>query len=228
MVLSRAIDHGVVRHDPPTAGTTSSGTYEALTPSFRATALATWSAQRDTIVRLMKYSAVSLISTTTSLVSLGILVGLVGLPATWSNVIATAVGTVPSFELNRRWVWSTGGRRSVFGQVVPFCALSFSGLVISTLAVGVVAARTASWGHWSHTLGVLLANLVSYGTLWIVQYQLLNRVLFSMRSVSPELPGAPNVSVGRVRSQVPRTSRSQAPTRGAALLELAHEREDHG
>ena len=215
-----------LRHDPPTAGTTSSGAYGSPSRPFRATALATWSLQRDTIVRLMKYSAVSLVSTTTSLVSLGILVGLAGLPATWSNVIATAVGTVPSFELNRRWVWSNDGRRSVFGQVVPYCALSFSGLVISTLAVGVVAARTASWGHWSHTLAVLMANLASYGTLWIVQYQLLNRVLFSIRSVSPVLPGAAEVSVGRVRSQVPRTSR--APSWGAAPLVLKHEREGHG
>jgi putative flippase GtrA len=170
--------------------------YGSPSPPFRARALATWSVQRDTVVRLMKYSAVSLVSTTTSLVSLGMLVGLAGLPATWSNVIATAVGTVPSFELNRRWVWSNDGRRSVFGQVVPFCALSFSGLVVSTLAVDVVAAHTANWGRWSHTVAVLMANLASYGSLWIVQYQLLNRILFSIRSVSLELPGA-EVSVGR-------------------------------
>ena len=91
-------------------------------------------------------------STSTSLITLGVLVGLAGLPATWSNVIATGVGTVPSFELNRRWVWPGAGRRTWFGQVVPFCALSFTGLVVSTLAVGLVAARTSGWssgaGPW--------------------------------------------------------------------------------
>ena len=48
------------------------------------------------------------------------------LPAGWANVVATAAGTVPSFELNRRWVWNKTGRRSfarrdrpVLGAVVP-------------------------------------------------------------------------------------------------------------
>jgi putative flippase GtrA len=132
----------------------------------------------------MWYSAVSLVATSTSLVTLGILVGLAGLPATWSNVIATGVGTVPSFELNRRWVWNHQGRRSLLGQIVPFCCLSFAGLVVSTLAVGVVAGRTSGWGHWSHTAAVMAANLAAYGTLWVVQFQLLNRVLF--RTPQPE------------------------------------------
>ena len=73
--------------------------------------------------------------------------------------MATGVGTVPSFELNRRWVWSHEGRRSLFGQIVPFCLLSFTGLVVSTVAVGVTAGRTAGWSHWSHTAAVLAANV---------------------------------------------------------------------
>jgi putative flippase GtrA len=154
---------------------------------------ALWSARRATLVRLMRYSAVSLVATTTSLVTLGILVGLLELPATWSNVMATAVGTVPSFELNRRWVWRTTGRRSLFGQVVPFCALSFTGLVVSTLAVGMAAGRTAGWSHWAHTVAVLSANVAAYGALWVVQYRLLDRVLFRSRSGAPEPLATPDV-----------------------------------
>ena len=141
-----------------------------------------WPARRATVIRLMRYSAVSVVATATSLIVLGILVGLVDLPATWSNIIATAVGTVPSFELNRRWVWSSTGRRSLFGQIVPFCALSCTGLVVSTLAVGMTASRTAGWSHWSHTVAVLMANIAAYGTLWVVQYQMLDRVLFRTSS----------------------------------------------
>jgi putative flippase GtrA len=120
--------------------------------------------RRTTIVRLLRYSGVSLVATTTSLVTLGILDGLAGLPATWSNVIATGVGTVPSFELNRRWVWNHEGRRSLFGQILPFCSLAFAGLVASTIAVGVAAGHTSGWGRWSHTAAVMAANLVAYGT----------------------------------------------------------------
>ena len=154
-----------------------------VSPHRRSDAGWCWgAAHRETVLRLLRYSAVSLVSTSTSVVTLGVLVGLAGTPATLANVIATAVGTVPSFELNRRWVWNSTSRRSVLGQIVPFCALSFTGLVVSTVAVAVVAARTSGWGHWAHTAAVLAANVAAYGALWVVQYQLLDRVLFRDRT----------------------------------------------
>jgi putative flippase GtrA len=134
--------------------------------------------QGSTVARLVRYSAVSVVSTATSLAVLGILVGMAGCPAAWSNVVATAIGTIPSFELNRRWVWSSQGPRSFARQVVPFCALSFSGLVLSTLAVACASQRTVGWGQWAHTLAVEGANLAAYGSLWVVQYVVLDRVLF--------------------------------------------------
>jgi putative flippase GtrA len=126
----------------------------------------------------VRYAGVSAIATSTSLFVLFVLVGVVGLPATWSNVVATAVGTVPSFELNRRWVWHGQDRRSLLGQVIPFTALSFSGLLVSTVAVGVVSAHTSDWSHWGHTLAVEFANIAAYGSLWVVQYVVLDRFLF--------------------------------------------------
>ena len=89
------------------------------------------------MAQLLRYSAVSGISTVTSLTILGVLVGLFGVDAVLANVLATAVGTVPSFELNRRWVWFDQSQRSVLRQITPFCTLSFAGLVISTLTVRV-------------------------------------------------------------------------------------------
>jgi putative flippase GtrA len=127
---------------------------------------------------LLRYSAVSGIATSTSLLVLGLLVGVVGSSATLANVIATAVGTAPSFELNRRWVWAQTGRRSLLRQVLPFCALSFAGLLLSTLAVRAVSAPTASLGRAWHTLAVEAANVAAYGTLWVVQFVVLDRVLF--------------------------------------------------
>jgi len=143
-----------------------------------------WPARVETMRRFVRYALVSLVSTSTSLVTLGVLVGLAGTSATVANVLATAVGTVPSFELNRRWVWNSTGRRSVLGQVVPFCLLSFTGLVVSTLAVGVVASQASGWGRWDRTAAVLGANVASYGALWVVQYLLLDRVLFTSRAPS--------------------------------------------
>jgi putative flippase GtrA len=138
--------------------------------------------KRAALRRFARYASVSIISTSTSLLILGLLVGVFDYSAIWSNVIATGIGTVPSFELNRRWVWSAGGPRSLIRQVLPFCALSFAGLVLSTISVHVAADATASSSRPLHTLAVETANFGSYGVLWLVQFVLCDRVLFRQRS----------------------------------------------
>ena len=147
--------------------------------------------QPGRIAQLLRYSAVSGISTVTSLTILGVLVGLFGVDAVVANVAATAVGTVPSFELNRRWVWFDQSQRSVLRQVTPFCTLSFAGLVLSTLTVRVVSARTVHLSRGWHTLAVEAANVTAYGALWVVQFVLLDRVLFRHhRGPGTALPSA--------------------------------------
>jgi putative flippase GtrA len=128
--------------------------------------------------RIARYGSVSVISTATSLSVLGILVGLTRFSATFANVIAVAVGTVPSFTLNRRWVWTYSGRISLWRQILPYCLLSFAGLVLSTLAVHMASDATVASSRLVHTAAVEIANLGSYGALWLLQFVLCDRVLF--------------------------------------------------
>jgi putative flippase GtrA len=130
--------------------------------------------------KLVRYGTVSVISTAVSLSVLGLLVFTDAVPAGWANVIATAAGTIPSFELNRRWVWGRSGRWSVLAEVVPFAALSLAGLALSTVAVSVAAgwAGRASLGAGMRTLLVEVANVAAFGSLWIAQFVVLDRVLF--------------------------------------------------
>jgi putative flippase GtrA len=81
-------------------------------------------ARRAASQRFLRYGSVSLISTTLGLAILGVLIGACGYPAIWANIVATAVGTIPSFELNRRWVWAQNGERSILRQAVPYFLLS--------------------------------------------------------------------------------------------------------
>jgi putative flippase GtrA len=136
-------------------------------------------------VKLVRYGAVSVISTTLSLAVLGVLVFTGTLSPGWANVVATAVGTVPSFELNRRWVWGRTGRRSVLAEVGPFWALSFAGLALSTLAVSVA-------GHWAASAGLhagmralvaQAANVCAFGSLWVAQFLILDRSVFGREPV---------------------------------------------
>ncbi|HTT88727.1 MAG TPA: GtrA family protein [Acidimicrobiales bacterium] len=137
--------------------------------------------------KLSRYAAVSLISTTVTLSLLGLLVYTKTLSPGWANVVATAAGTVPSFELNRRWVWAKTTRRSLVKEMLPFCALSFSGLGLSTLAVKLAAAWAAGAGFGPGVIALVsqAANLATFGSLWVLQYFLLDRVLFGPRHRPP-------------------------------------------
>jgi putative flippase GtrA len=151
--------------------------------------------RRAVLRRLIRYGSVSAISTATSLVVLGLLVGLASFPAIWANVIAPSIGTVPSFELNRRWVWAQRGRRSLLGQAAPFVLLSFAGLLTSTVAVHLASAATSDTTRLLHTTAVELANVAAYGVLWVFQFVVCDRILFRTPSVRSEEDVAADHSV---------------------------------
>ena len=135
------------------------------------------------LAQLLRYSAVSAISTSVSLTILGSLVATRAVTAGWANVVATAVATVPSFELNRRWVWARQGRRSFHREAAPYFALTFAGLGLSTLAVSVATGMASAHhaGTVARTAVALAANLAGFGTVWVVQYVILDKVLFRHR-----------------------------------------------
>ncbi len=142
--------------------------------------------------RLLRYATVSVVATGVSQVVLATLIATRTTAAAEANIIATMVGTVPSFELNRRWVWGKQGRRSMTAEIVPFAAISATGLVVSTLAVAIAArwADNAGLGTTPRTLTVELANLMAFGVVWIAQFVLLDKVLFRTRRILREFAGA--------------------------------------
>jgi putative flippase GtrA len=146
--------------------------------------------------KLVRYTAVSAIATSLSLTILGVLVATGTTSPSWANLIATAVGTVPSFELNRRWVWGKSGRRSVRAEIGPFCVLSFSGLALSTLAVSASSrwATASGLSIGGRTLVAEAANAATFGTLWLAQYLLLDRVLFRARGAPRSAPDEPEAT----------------------------------
>ncbi len=144
----------------------------------------------------LRYGTVSLIATATSLTVLGVLVSTTAVPAGIANVIATAVGTFPSFELNRRWVWRRTGRRSMKAELLPFWVLSFTGLALSTLTVSLAAAWADSTGldGFARTAVIELANVAAWGSLWVAQFVILDRFLFRTQVTPAEPPIAATVT----------------------------------
>lgn len=133
---------------------------------------------RALVARAGKAMSVSVLTTGLSASLLVALTAFVGMAAASANVVATLAGTGPSYALNRRWVWRRDGRSSLRREVVPFWALSIAGLVLSTIAVAKVAELGAGWSGSARAVALPLANLSAFGALWLVQFALLDRVLF--------------------------------------------------
>lgn len=133
------------------------------------------------VTRLARCMGVSVVTTIVSVTVLAATTMGLGVEAWVANVLATAVATVPSYHLNRRWTWGKRGASDVWRELTPFWVLSFAGLVLSTLSV----ALTDSWLHGAHlgqplhTLLLVTAHLSGFGILWIAQFVLLERVLFA-------------------------------------------------
>jgi len=140
--------------------------------------------------RVVRCLSVSVLTTTLSLTALAILTAGVAMTAWVANVVATAAGTVVSYRLNRRWVWGRRDASDPWREVVPFWALSFAGLALSTAAV-------ATADHWAtavhltggmHTGVVLVASVAGYAALWIAQFVVLEHLLFGARARAPRHP----------------------------------------
>jgi putative flippase GtrA len=135
------------------------------------------------------------VSVGTTLLSAVVLVALVvgaGVPAGTANVIAVCCGIVPSYLGNRRWTWGRTGRGSVAREVVPFWVLSLAGLLLSTVTVALAGAATAAWPDSVRSIVLPLAQAGTFAALWVVQFVLLDRVIFRT-TAAPEcaLPDIP-------------------------------------
>ena len=84
------------------------------------------------------------------------------------------------------------GSSDLWREVVPFWAMSFAGLALSTVTVG-IADRWAAHAHVVgvlHTGAVLVGHLGGFGLLWVVQFVVLDRVVFARAERAKPSPSA--------------------------------------
>ncbi len=137
-------------------------------------------------VPLLRMAGSLAVGCTTTLLSMSILVALTasGLMAPApANVVAVVAGIGPSFFLQRRFVWRQAGRADLGRQVLPFWVMSIAALVLSTLAVGLAGQLAAGLAPLTRSAVLVATNLVVFGSLWLAQFLVLDRVLFA-RSTS--------------------------------------------
>ncbi len=140
--------------------------------------------------RLTRCLSVSVVTTLISLTTIVVATAGFGVNAALANVTATSIATIPSYHLNRRWTWGKRDRSDVWREMLPFWVLSFAGLALSTVTVGIADAWSAHT-HLSpmmHTAMLLVGHLGGFGVLWILQFVLLDRVLFAARPSAANVP----------------------------------------
>lgn len=124
--------------------------------------------------RHIRYSLVSVVAVVTSQVVLIACNAVLNLNPIVSNFFAVSLGCIPSYYLNRSWVWGKRGRNHFWREVAPFWGMALVGLVFSTLLIALVS----RWTHWTPV--IMLANLSAFGVLWIVKYMMLDTLLFKI------------------------------------------------
>ena len=137
--------------------------------------------KRDTpeAKQLFRYTMVSVIST---MVSFGVLAIVFGVFHVWgeigSTVFANVVATVPSYYLNRNWVWGKIGRSHVMKEMVPFWSMSAIGIVVSIggAAVAKHVGQANQFSHVEQTALVEAANITSFAVFWVLKFLVFNRI----------------------------------------------------
>jgi putative flippase GtrA len=139
--------------------------------------------------KMIRYSMVSVVSVIVSQIVLFICTYVFRMHAFWGNVIACAVATVPSYELNRKWAWGKSGKSHLWKEVFPFWSLAFIGLAFSSWLVIVAEhySRSHHYGRLTHSLFINFATLFGFGVLWVVKFIIFNQLLFVHREETNEL-----------------------------------------
>jgi putative flippase GtrA len=136
-------------------------------------------------LKALRYSMVSVVGVGVHQVVLLTAYVAGGMRGITANVLAASIAAVPSFLLNKRWVWGRGDRTRIRREVLPFWAFTIAGLLLSTAFVALADAWTSS------PLAVSAASLAGFGVLWVAKFLFLDQLMFAspapatMREPSP-------------------------------------------
>lgn len=146
------------------------------------TAFADWARSPDGRQKV-RYSVASLVSVVVGQAVLAVAFGAVGWSARSSNVVALCVAAIPSYYLNRAWVWQRRGRSDLFREVVPFWCIAFLGLAVSTWAVDTAEHETSGVdSRLVRTMAIMAASMIAFSFVWVAKFLAINRYLFGAGS----------------------------------------------
>lgn len=101
-----------------------------------------------------------------------------------SNLASTMLTSIPAFILNKYWVWGKRGKAHLRREVLPFWLFTVAGWIISTGMVALVT-NIAGNNETEKTILVMAANIMGFGTLWVLKYIFLDKIMFGADHHTP-------------------------------------------
>jgi putative flippase GtrA len=130
-------------------------------------------------LKMVRYTTVSVISALMSLVFITITYGVLRLGTeVVCTLISNILAGIPSYFLNRQWVWKKAGRSHLWREVLPFWVMSITGIgfALYTASVAHNYADAHHLHHLARTVLVVGANIAAFGILWVLKFVILNRL----------------------------------------------------
>lgn len=139
---------------------------------------------RPGVRRFSRYAVGSVVAFGASNLAFLLLYGLGLTSPQVASVLAFAAGIPVNYVLNRRWAWQRRGRPGLRDELLPYAAV---------VATSVISSALATWAadRWVQTVdlpravevGIVDATFVVVnGSLFLIKYVLLDRLVFRDRS----------------------------------------------
>lgn len=129
--------------------------------------------------KLIRFTAVSAVSTAVSVIVIALVYGLKIIKGeVEATLIGNIIGAVPSYSLNRRWTWGKTGRSHVRKELLPFWTMAVLGIAFSMVGASYAKSVVHSH-HLSHLFNTGIvdgANLVSFAVFWVLKLIVFNRI----------------------------------------------------
>jgi len=129
--------------------------------------------------KLIRFTAVSVVSTAVSFTSISVLYGFKIIPGVmWSTLAGNLIASLPAYHLNRIWTWGKRGRSHFRSEIIPFWSMTFLGIAVSQIGAYWARSEVHShhWAHIFNTALVSFTNLFSFGLFWVLKMMVFNRI----------------------------------------------------
>lgn len=134
--------------------------------------------------RLWRYSLGSVVAFGVSELTFVLLFNPHVLGAKGSAIVASVVGIIPGYTLNRRWAWGQRGRSRLWREVVPYWVAAIASIIAAAYATGAVNDAVSTWSRDARTAINAIAYMAAYGVLFVAKFLFFNHWLWATNATT--------------------------------------------